>query len=77
MAECSHDIDLLTHLVGALPARVASSATSADFRADKQPAGASDRCLDYAVEPECPYSAPRLYGPASGTRTGSTSCSER
>jgi predicted dehydrogenase len=61
MAKCSHDIDLLTHLVGALPARVASFGNLSHFRADKQPEGASDRCLDCAVEPVCPYSAPRLY----------------
>lgn len=61
MAKCSHDIDLLSHLVGSPPRRVASFGGLSHFRSDKQPEGAADRCLDCAVEPTCPYSAPRLY----------------
>jgi hypothetical protein len=32
-----------------------------EFRADRKPAGASDRCLTCAVEPACAYSAKRIY----------------
>lgn len=61
MAKCSHDIDLLTHLVGSGPRRVASFGRLSHFRSENQPAGAAERCLDCAVESSCPYSAPRLY----------------
>lgn len=61
LAKCSHDVDLLTHLVGDRPARLSSFGRLSHFRSDKQPEGASSRCLDCAVEPTCPYSAPRLY----------------
>ncbi|MEJ2863471.1 Gfo/Idh/MocA family protein [Actinomycetospora flava] len=61
LAKCSHDIDLLTHLVGDRPARLASFGRLSHFRADRHPEGAAARCLDCAVEPTCPYSAPRLY----------------
>ena len=61
LAKCSHDVDLLTHLVGDRPTRLSSFGRLSHFRSDKQPEGAASRCLDCAVEPTCPYSAPRLY----------------
>ncbi|MEJ2886515.1 Gfo/Idh/MocA family protein [Actinomycetospora aeridis] len=61
LAKCSHDIDLLTHLVGDRPSRLASFGRLSHFRSDRQPEGAAARCLDCAIEPTCPYSAPRLY----------------
>ena len=32
------------------------------FQTRTPASGAADRCLDCAVEPDCPFSAPRLYG---------------
>lgn len=61
LAKCSHDIDLLTHLVDDRPARLSSFGRLSHFRPDRRPAGAAGRCLDCAVEPTCPFSAPRLY----------------
>ncbi|GLZ46699.1 oxidoreductase [Actinomycetospora sp. NBRC 106375] len=61
LAKCSHDIDLLTHVVGDRPSRLASFGRLSHFRADKHPDGAAANCLDCGVEPTCPYSAPRLY----------------
>ncbi|OLF11100.1 oxidoreductase [Actinophytocola xinjiangensis] len=61
LAKSGHDIDWLRHLVGRPVERVASFGSLRHFRRESQPAGASDRCLTCAVEPDCPYSATRLY----------------
>jgi predicted dehydrogenase len=61
MAKCCHDMDWLSYLVEAQPARVSSFGRLTHFRADNRPQGAADRCLDCAVEADCPFSAPRLY----------------
>ncbi len=68
MAKCCHDMDWLSYLVEARPARVASFGRLTHFRADNQPDGAADRCLDCAVESDCPFSAPRLYRSCFGHR---------
>lgn len=68
MAKCCHDIDWLSHLVEARPVRVASFGRLTHFRAENQPPGAADRCLDCAVESDCPFSAPRLYRSCFGHR---------
>lgn len=61
MAKSVHDIDWIDHVVGRPATRVSSFGSLSHFRADQRPAGAADRCLDCVVEPDCPYSAPRLY----------------
>jgi predicted dehydrogenase len=61
LAKSCHDLDWLQHVVGRPIRRVASFGGLAHFRPENRPAGASDRCLDCAVEPACPYSAPRFY----------------
>jgi predicted dehydrogenase len=61
MAKCCHDLDWLSYVIGARPARVASFGRLTHFTPEHRPAGAADRCLDCAVEPGCPFSAPRLY----------------
>ena len=61
----------------ALP-QVSSFGSLLHFRAENKPAGAADRCLDCAVEPTCPYSAPQdLPGPRAprGARAGRSTCS--
>jgi predicted dehydrogenase len=40
---------------------VSSFGSLVHFRPENRPANAADRCLDCAVEPDCPYSAKRLY----------------
>jgi predicted dehydrogenase len=31
------------------------------FRPEQRPSGAGERCIDCAIEPDCPYSAKRIY----------------
>ncbi|GLW29614.1 Gfo/Idh/MocA family protein [Actinoplanes regularis] len=61
LTKSCHDVDWIMHVVGDGVARVSSFGGLAHFRPDRQPAGAADRCVDCAVERECPYSAKRLY----------------
>jgi predicted dehydrogenase len=61
LAKSGHDIDWLRHIVGKPIERVSSFGSLRHFTAENAPAGSADRCLDCAVEPTCPYSAPRLY----------------
>ncbi|MFI7677275.1 Gfo/Idh/MocA family protein [Actinophytocola sp. NPDC049390] len=63
LAKSCHDLDWLSYVTGRRVARVASFGDLGHFRPEKRPAGAADRCLDCAVEPDCPYSAPKLYYP--------------
>jgi predicted dehydrogenase len=71
MAKSCHDIDWLRHIVGRPIERVSSFGSLRHFRPENRPPDAADRCLDCAVEPECPYSAPRLYlGRLREGRTG-------
>src|SRR2546428_5316893 len=61
LTKCCHDLDWLRYVVGRPAVRVSSRGGLHHFTAASRPAGAADRCLDCAVEPECPYSALRLY----------------
>ncbi|MGI5233189.1 Gfo/Idh/MocA family protein [Actinoallomurus sp. CA-142502] len=61
LAKCCHDVDWLAHVIGRPARRVSSFGGLIHFRPENRPAGAADRCLDCAVEPDCPYSAPRIY----------------
>lgn len=61
LTKCCHDMDWLRHLVGREAVRVSSVGALVHFTAGNRPDGAAARCLDCAVEPDCPYSAPRLY----------------
>lgn len=61
LAKACHDLDWLVHVVGRPVTRVASFGSLRHFRPDQAPAGAAERCIDCEVEPDCPYSAVRLY----------------
>ncbi|MGH3655946.1 MAG: Gfo/Idh/MocA family protein, partial [Micromonosporaceae bacterium] len=62
LAKSCHDLDWLRYVMGRPIRRVSSFGSLTHFTPANRPAGAADRCLDCAVEPECAYSAPRLYG---------------
>ncbi|WP_199509972.1 Gfo/Idh/MocA family protein [Nucisporomicrobium flavum] len=61
LTKSCHDLDWLVHVTGRVPARIASFGSLTHFTAADRPDGAADRCLDCPVEPDCPYSAKRLY----------------
>ena len=61
LAKCCHDLDWLSFVVDRPALRVSSFGSLNHFTAANKPAGAGSRCLDCAVEPDCPYSASRIY----------------
>ncbi|MBN1243189.1 MAG: Gfo/Idh/MocA family oxidoreductase [Spirochaetales bacterium] len=62
LAKCSHDFDLLRWFAGAPPETVASVGGLHEFRPERAPAGAPERCADGCPEASrCPYEATRLY----------------
>ncbi len=68
LTKCCHDLDWLRYIVDRPAVAVSSWGGLHHFTAANRPAGAADRCLDCAVEPDCPYSAPRLYIGCLGDR---------
>lgn len=63
MTRSSHDLDLVVWLKsGIVPQRVSSQGALMQFCPANAPAGSGTRCLlDCSIEPQCPYSAKRLY----------------
>src|SRR5690606_27126449 len=62
LAKSCHDLDWLRHIVGRDAVAVSSFGSLRHFRPEAAPPGAGERCLECAIEPECAYSAPRIYG---------------
>ncbi len=62
LAKACHDIDWIHYIMGRRCRSVSSFGSLKHFRAENRPDGAADRCLDCAAEPDCPYSAKRIYG---------------
>ncbi|GAB3499029.1 Gfo/Idh/MocA family protein [Nocardiopsis coralliicola] len=62
LAKSCHDLDWLRHIVGRDAVAVSSFGSLRHFRPEEAPPGAAQRCLDCAAEPDCAYSAPRIYG---------------
>lgn len=61
LAKSVHDLDWLCDVVDRPIQRVSSFGSLTHFRAESAPDGAGERCIDCEVEPDCPYSATRLY----------------
>jgi predicted dehydrogenase len=62
MAKSCHDLDWLQYVMGQPIRRVSSFGRLSHFTPAHRPTGAASRCVDCGVEPDCPYSARRLYG---------------
>lgn len=63
LAKSCHDLDWIRHVMGVPCQSVSSFGSLAHFtKAHKPPeAGTATRCLDCAYEPQCPYSARKIY----------------
>jgi predicted dehydrogenase len=61
LAKSCHDIDWIRYIMGAKCEAVSSFGSLKHFRKEEKPEGAADRCLDCKIEPECPYSAKKIY----------------
>lgn len=71
MSKSCHDIDWLQYVMGRRCVSVSSFGSLQHFRPENRPPGAGERCLDCAVEADCPYSAKQFYlGRVAGGQTG-------
>ncbi len=61
LAKSCHDLDWIHHIMDTPCRRLSSFGSLKHFRPEYQPVGAADHCLDCDVEPQCPYSARRIY----------------
>ena len=61
LAKSCHDLDYIAFLVARPCRRVSSFGSLTYFTPRNAPAGSGERCVECAVEPECPYSAIRHY----------------
>ena len=61
LAKSCHDLDWMTYIIGSRCVKVSSFGNLVHFKPENKPAGASDRCVDCAVESTCPFSAKKIY----------------
>ncbi len=62
LTKSCHDLDLLRWLAGVPCRHVSSFGTLTHFKKENAPDGSTERCIDgCVVEPDCPYSALKLY----------------
>ncbi|MFE6889077.1 Gfo/Idh/MocA family protein [Streptomyces sp. NPDC057694] len=64
LAKSCHDLDWISYVMGgARIEQVASFGGLRHFTPENAPEGSAERCLDCAIEHQCPYSAMKLYLP--------------
>jgi predicted dehydrogenase len=61
LAKSCHDVDWLRYVVGRPLRRVSSFGSLFHFKPANRPDGAAERCGDCDIEPNCPYSAIKIY----------------
>jgi predicted dehydrogenase len=61
LAKSCHDLDWLRYIMGVQCERVSSFGSLMHFKKENQPPNAAERCLDCDYEPQCPYSAKKIY----------------
>jgi len=63
LAKCCHDLDWLSYLIERPCTSVSSFGSLIEFRPERRPEGAGERCVACAIEPDCKYSAKKQYLP--------------
>lgn len=66
MQKSSHDMDLLTWLVGSPTKRISSFGRLTHFKEENAPEGSSDRCYSCSVSETCRFDAKKAYLPVRG-----------
>ena len=61
LAKSCHDLDWIRYVMGVPCQAVSSFGSLRHFTPQNRPPGASEHCLDCQVEPDCPYSARKIY----------------
>ncbi|MBN1436563.1 MAG: Gfo/Idh/MocA family oxidoreductase [Sedimentisphaerales bacterium] len=61
LAKSCHDLDWIRYFMNCRCTKVSSFGNLFHFRSENAPPNAADRCLDCPAEPECPYSAKKIY----------------
>ncbi len=63
LAKSCHDLDWLSYIIGSPCTSISSFGNLMHFRREQKPpqAGQATRCLDCAYDPQCPYSARKIY----------------
>ena len=61
LAKSCHDIDWIRYVMGRRCTSVSSFGNLFHFREDNKPANAGSRCTECDYEPDCPYSALKIY----------------
>ncbi len=61
LAKSCHDLDWIRYVINDECKAVSSFGSLYHFRKENQPERASNRCLDCMIEPECAYSAKKIY----------------
>jgi len=71
LSKSSHDLDWIRYIVGRPCRAVSSFGSLTHFRKENRPENAGTHCVDCGFEPECPYSAIKIYiGFVEGGNTG-------
>ncbi|MHA2116499.1 MAG: Gfo/Idh/MocA family protein, partial [Candidatus Thorarchaeota archaeon] len=61
LAKSCHDLDWIRYIVGKKCTTVSSFGSLTHFRSENKPENAGTNCMECEYEPECPYSAKRIY----------------
>jgi len=61
LAKSCHDLDIMQYIIGRKCVAASSFGSLKHFTRSEKPDGAGMRCVDCAVEPQCPYSAKKIY----------------